>query len=336
MKVLTRDDFRESVFKRDGSKCVMCKGIAQDAHHILERRLFPDGGYDIDNGVSLCGDCHIKAETTEISCEEIREKAKIKNIILPPHLYKDQKYDKWGNIILINGLRLKGELFFDESVQKILAQGNALGYFSKYTKYPRTYHLPWSEGLTDDDRMHGDLSYFEGKEVVVTEKMDGENTTIYNNYIHARSVDGESHWTQSYLRKLAATIGHEIPDDWRVCGENLYATHSIKYTNLLNFFMVFSIWNEKHQCLSWDETVVWADLLGLITVPVLYRGIWDAKLIKGMYDAKLGKEGYVVRIADRFDYGEFKMAMGKFVRKNHVTTNHHWKFSNIELNELKK
>ena len=39
--------------------------------------------------------------------------------------------------------------------------------------------------------------------------------------------------------------------------------------------MLFSVWNELNVCLSWDETEEWAQRLGLVTVPVLYRGIWD-------------------------------------------------------------
>lgn len=53
--LLTRDDFREFVFKRDNHKCVVCGEPAVDAHHILERRLFHDSGYYLDNGASLCG-----------------------------------------------------------------------------------------------------------------------------------------------------------------------------------------------------------------------------------------------------------------------------------------
>ena len=40
-KLLTRDQFRNGVFARDGNRCVLCGNIAQDAHHILERRLWP-------------------------------------------------------------------------------------------------------------------------------------------------------------------------------------------------------------------------------------------------------------------------------------------------------
>ena len=54
-------------------------------------------------------------------------------------------------------------------------------------KYPRTPHLPTSPGLTNDDRIIKDLSLLERSQVVITEKMDGENTTISRDYIHARS-----------------------------------------------------------------------------------------------------------------------------------------------------
>ncbi len=33
-----------------------------DAHHIADRNLMPNGGYVKSNGISLCHDCHVKAE----------------------------------------------------------------------------------------------------------------------------------------------------------------------------------------------------------------------------------------------------------------------------------
>jgi hypothetical protein len=38
-----------------------------DAHHITDRKLMPNGGYVVSNGISLCADCHIKAEEFHIS-----------------------------------------------------------------------------------------------------------------------------------------------------------------------------------------------------------------------------------------------------------------------------
>ena len=175
-QLLTRDHFREGVFQRDGYKCVMCGSPAADAHHIIERRLFPDGGYYLENGASVCGEHHIMAEQTLISCDELRQKCNITQLVIPPHLYRDQEIDKWGNPVLPNGNRLRGDLFYDESVQKILEP--VMHLFSKYVKYPRTFHLPWSPGADDkNERVMLDTSQFIGKQVVVTEKMDGECCT---------------------------------------------------------------------------------------------------------------------------------------------------------------
>jgi hypothetical protein len=185
-KLLTRDDFREGVFKRDNHKCVFCGDPAQDAHHILERRLWPDGGYYLANGASVCGEHHIKCETTEISVEDVRIACGILKPIIPPHLYDDQEYDKWGNPIQPNGTRLRGELFFDESVQKILGQGKVLDLFTHYVKYQRTYHAPWSPSPQKDDRVLTAVDMvnnFGGKRVIMSKKKDGENTTMYSDYI---------------------------------------------------------------------------------------------------------------------------------------------------------
>jgi predicted restriction endonuclease len=102
-KLMTRDEFRNAVFERDNHRCVICNEQAVDAHHIMERRLWPDGGYYLNNGASLCEEHHIEAEKTNISTEEIRKSAGIEVILLPPHLYDDAEYDTWGNEILKNG-----------------------------------------------------------------------------------------------------------------------------------------------------------------------------------------------------------------------------------------
>jgi hypothetical protein len=120
MVLLKRDDFREKVFKRDKHKCVWCGGIAVDAHHIVERKLFDDGGYYLENGVSVCEKCHLLAEMTIISCEQLREKAGINVTVLPQLFESDYVYDKWGNMILEDDSRLKGPMFNTEQVQKIL------------------------------------------------------------------------------------------------------------------------------------------------------------------------------------------------------------------------
>jgi hypothetical protein len=138
------------------------------------------------------------------------------------------------------------------------------------------------------------------------------------------------------VKNLQSKVGWEIPEGWRVCGENLYATHSIKYHDLPSYFLVFSIWNEQNRCLSWDDTVEWCGLLGLLTVPVLYRGKWDLGLIQDLYPDRLANhEGYVVRLASEYGFAAFRHSVAKFVRASHVTTHGHWMHGLTGKNGLK-
>lgn len=335
MTLLSRQQFRESVFKRDNNKCVICFKDGQDAHHIIERRLFDNGGYYLDNGATLCGDCHILAEKTILTCEKIRSACGIRKVILPDHLYEDNTYDKWGNIINQNGTRLKGELFNDKSVQKILHE--VIHLFTDYIKYPRTYHLPCSPGKTDDDKSFKDYSIFEGKNVVITTKMDGENTTgYYDGYIHARSIDSKKHESRSWVKNFLQNILYELPQGWRICGENLFAKHSIKYTDLKSYFYLFSIWDDNNNCLSWNETIEFAKLLNIETVPVIFSGQFNQSIVESLYETMTDQEGFVVRNSDKFNYIDFRKNVGKYVRENHVQTSQHWLKKKLEKNELSK
>ncbi len=96
-------------------------------------------------------------------------------------------------------------------------------------KYPRTPHLPGSPGRTADDRVWTSTAPFAGREVVVTEKMDGENTTIHRDGFHARTTNtGNRHPSRHIIGSVFRDVGHRIPEGDRLCGENLYARHSLE------------------------------------------------------------------------------------------------------------
>lgn len=90
--------------------------------------------------------------------------------------------------------------------------------------------------------------------------------------------------------------------------------------------MGFSIWDESNVCLDWDDTQSWFLLLGITSVPVLYDGIYDEALLRKLADSldPSVSEGYVVRVADRIPYSQFRHTVGKYVRANHVQTAKHW------------
>ena len=55
-------NWRKQVFQRDGFSCVECgaKGVILHAHHIMPFSEYKDLRFDIDNGITLCKDCHNK------------------------------------------------------------------------------------------------------------------------------------------------------------------------------------------------------------------------------------------------------------------------------------
>lgn len=204
------------------------------------------------------------------------------------------------------------------------------------THYPRTPHLPWSPGAAADDvRVAGPGAFagLAGREVVVTEKLDGENTTLYADGLHARSLDSAHHPSRAWVKGLQGRIAARIPDGRRVCGENLYARHSLAYEDLDSWFYGFSVWDGEH-CLDWDGTVRFLRGLGVPTPRVLWRGIFDERVLRKLKLDTTRQEGYVVRTVDGFAYEDFGRCVAKWVRGGHVQTGTHWMFAPVVPNGL--
>jgi hypothetical protein len=211
--------------------------------------------------------------------------------------------------------------------------------YMERVKFPSIPHLPWSPHASNrEDLILSSDVHFLGMDVVVTEKLDGENTTLYSDYFHARSVNKPHHASQNWVKALHGSIAHFIPNGMRICGENIYAKHSIFYDRLSTYFYVFGIFYQG-EYLSWKGVTEWAGLLGLSMVPVLYEGLWtERKKIEDLYTGissfGLEQEGYVVRNKNGFKEADFAMNIAKFVRPNHVQTDEHWKSQAIIPNQL--
>lgn len=205
-------------------------------------------------------------------------------------------------------------------------------------KYPKTFHFDFSGSLQNDDRRLETFDFFRDRNIVVTEKLDGENATIYSNYYHPRSVIDDGHESRNWLKGFIPTFQYKMNSNWRICGENLYAEHSIKYDNLDTFFYVFNVFsNDPNFCLHWDQTESICKILNLKTVPVLYKGKFNYDKIKDIYyslDFKK-QEGIVVRVEDAFAFEDFNKFVAKAVRPKHVATDDHWK-KTWKPNKLKK
>lgn len=207
-------------------------------------------------------------------------------------------------------------------------------------KYPRTYHVPFSPGATKDDKKLKDgwFEYYRGKEIVLTEKLDGENSCLCQRGVFARSHGAEtrSPWSINLWGDdgLYWKVKGFIDDDLLVFGENLYGEHSIHYSKLKDYFHVFACYNETtDKWWSWDDVKFVSKVLGVPHVPTLWRGkaesedqikeiIFQTMNMSSAYGDT--KEGVVMRVTDEFDGDEFPNYVCKYVRPNHVQTDEHW------------
>lgn len=210
-----------------------------------------------------------------------------------------------------------------------------MGY---YVKYPRTFHIPGSPGSTSDDKVLESLDIFKDRHVIISEKMDGENTSLhFDGHSHARSLDSKGHVSRDWVKKFWSERYYHLPQGWRICGENVYAKHSIHYDFLESYFYGFSIWDEYNRCLSWKDTVEWFDELEIVYPHIFYNGIFDENYLENLI-VKLNSnkcEGFVIRLAESFQYKDFDKSVAKWVRANHVQTDEHWMNQPLVKNLLK-
>lgn len=212
-------------------------------------------------------------------------------------------------------------------------------------KYGRTYHYPFSPGTTSDDRINKE--YWQDIQLINllihTEKLDGENNCLNQYGVFARShaAPTVSAWTRQ-IRQRWQQIKSDL-GDIELFGENLYATHSIEYRGLEQSFYLFAV-RYKDMWLSWEEVQFYAALFDFACVPELrlngqhqIEAEYCLAIIEqagavgcfAPHDVHTGlpcsMEGIVTRNAAEFPVSQFSHNVFKYVRKNHVKTDSHWR-----------
>lgn len=219
-------------------------------------------------------------------------------------------------------------------------------------KYNRTMHFPFSPGAMNDDRIATSMGKLIGEPIVITEKMDGSNTSLEKDGCFARTHAGPpSHPSFDGLKALHATVKYGIPAHIQIFGEWCFAKHSIAYSELPNYFLLFGVREfatafgaEEDYWFSWKQVKEKAEELGVPTVPVLYEGtVSSEKELQELIESFMNqpsvcggiREGVVARVARHFPDDDFAECIMKCVRANHVQTSDHWKTQEIIKNKLK-
>jgi len=184
-------------------------------------------------------------------------------------------------------------------------------------KYPQTPHLPWSNGIEDDDKVVNDLNIWKGREIIVTEKLDGEHLTVKDNdlYLQYRIL---APGFDDDLIKYVSTIQKRIPAECTLQGEYLLVPHSIEYKGL-NSKLMFYFAQYKDSFLDWDLTDELFRLIKVRSIPILYRGKFDMYFLEKLSeqcDMNPQTEGFVIRNAESFKRADFALNVAKYVRKD--------------------
>lgn len=211
-------------------------------------------------------------------------------------------------------------------------------------KYGRTYHFPFSPGTTSDDRIQHDSWNLisKMKQVIHTEKLDGENNCLNKYGVFARShaAPTTSPWTTA-IRQRWQRLQHDL-GDLEIFGENIYAIHSIEYKKIEHHYFVFAI-RCLDEWLSWEEVEFYAKAFDFPIVPILgysdnfasendfKNNILNYTLNESDFvsvDMQTQKpctiEGVVTRNITSFNEEMLCNNVFKYVRKGHVKTDAHW------------
>ena len=211
-------------------------------------------------------------------------------------------------------------------------------------KYPKTPYWPYSPdlGRRRQPLVHADPEWFVGREVVVTEKVDGGNTLVHRGRVYARSVAEPS--TAGWMAMVKKHIAWKVQEeDHFLYGEDIYAIHSIEYGAVPadRTFHAFAL-RLADRFASFSELEAYAGERNIPVVPVLRRGRFASvgairEFIETAHrqPSELGgeREGVVLRVASGFDARDFSLNVCKSVREDHLETKkgwtRHWRACNI-------
>ncbi|MCX8178921.1 MAG: RNA ligase family protein [Candidatus Aenigmarchaeota archaeon] len=216
-------------------------------------------------------------------------------------------------------------------------------------KFPRTPHV-YAEysGLDVDDLRYSSEESDEmlrGKYVVLTEKIDGTNVSIKTlpeleikfrgNPTEGYEFSLLKNWFYTNLDNLKQHLGELV-----AFGEWVYLVHTIKYTKLPHYLIMFDLFDNDRGFLSYDKVIEMANNLNLPYAPILYEGIYPGfEFLQSLLKRKSeygdeNIEGVYGRIQENgLTTFRFKFVNPKF--REAVNKSTHWKKRQPEVQGLK-
>lgn len=221
-----------------------------------------------------------------------------------------------------------------------------------FFRFPHTPHVAWlGTGAPRDDKVltAAEASALLAGDIVVEEKLDGANVGFsvgpdgnlraqnrgqYLNAPYAGQFRRVPEWMATHGTGLADALGEQLI----AFGEWCAARHSLDYTALPDWWLLFDIYDRQAQRFwSTRRRDALAAELGLATVQCIARGPYTIESLQAIVTdghsryREGGLEGIVVRHED----ADWLLARGKLVHAQFVQSiGEHWRKRVIEWNQV--
>jgi hypothetical protein len=220
-----------------------------------------------------------------------------------------------------------------------------------FFRFPHTPHILWlgSTPLRGDKILTAsEIDLLLATQVIVEEKVDGANIGLSldeggnirvqsrGDYLREPYVGQFKHlpdWLGSHQG-----IGDTLTPNLVVFGEWCAALHSLQYSRLPDYFLLFDMYDKRAaRFWSCEQRNEWAERAGVHTVPRIGFGTYSVpSLLALMRETKsFYNDGPAEGIAVRRDEGLWNLARGKLVHATFTQTiDEHWRGTPLRWNGL--
>ena len=146
-------------------------------------------------------------------------------------------------------------------------------------------------------------------------------------------------WVEQHEDELRRVLDRDqhFPERYILYGEWMYATHSIPYAALPDYFVAFDIFDRTTQ--SWANTKSLRGLLEDTTismVPIIYGGKMptEPELLNMIQRQSSFYDGRVEGVYVKVEVDGRVKSRGKVVRSDFIAGNEHWTRGGLRMNEL--
>ena len=223
---------------------------------------------------------------------------------------------------------------------------------SGFFRFPHTPHLAWlGEDSPRDDKVlsHAEANALLAGQVVVEEKLDGANLGISSGpggtlHLQNRGQYLTPPWTGQFARLSSWLPTHEsalaeaLGDHLILFGEWCTARHSMDYSKLPDWLLVFDVYDRKEgRFWSTVRRNELAERLGLFAVPQIFTGQTDLEKLEhlALHEQSRFGSGPLEGVVIRRENSEWLETRAKLVHPGFIQAiKEHWSRRGMVWNRL--